>query len=273
MWRSFFLAQFDDRFSSFVLRFNWANKDTQYLTVLRNSLYTVTVPGPSLASRCVDVPVWTERLLCWRACVNRTVVALTCQYEQNNRCVDVPVWTEQSLCWRACMNRTIVVLTCLYEQNNRWRACMNRTIVARLGAGYDVIRIPCLLLLIAFYISLFSALEQTHCALVACGSEGATFYSAFWLSTVSAHVLSAPYNQHQPTVSPHSKPWMRSVHVCLTVMFGRMMGILPATAVTRGWNGYRVSTGGSRWQIKFSRRFCRDSNRRPFHHESGAPYH
>ena len=49
-------------------------------------------------------------------------------------------------------------------------------------------------------------------------------------------------------------------------------GLLRATAVTRGWNGYRnrVSTENWPWRRKFSRRSNGDSNPRPFDHESGA---
>ena len=87
-------------------------------------------------------------------------------------------------------------------------------------------------------IALFSALEQTHCANVACGSEMVTvaFYNAFWIFTsvgylqrclivtwmvphetaaVSAHVLCTPYNHapchvttmHHVTLL-HAKPYM-----------------------------------------------------------------
>ena len=47
---------------------------------------------------------------------------------------------------------------------------------------------------------------------------------------------------------------------------------LRATVVTRRWNGYpNKSQHKSRpWRRKFSRRSSRDSNPRPFNHESGA---
>ena len=47
---------------------------------------------------------------------------------------------------------------------------------------------------------------------------------------------------------------------------------LRATAVTRGWNGYRNKSQHrkSTLEKKFSRRSSRDSNPRPFNHESGA---
>ena len=44
--------------------------------------------------------------------------------------------------------------------------------------------------------------------------------------------------------------------------------------VTRGWNGYRNKSQHRKsirpWRRKFSRRSSRDSNPRPFNHESGA---
>ena len=45
-----------------------------------------------------------------------------------------------------------------------------------------------------------------------------------------------------------------------------------STAVTRGWNGYRNKSQRrkSTLEKKFSRPSCRDSNPRPFNHESGA---
>ena len=47
--------------------------------------------------------------------------------------------------------------------------------------------------------------------------------------------------------------------------------LLRATAVTRGWNEYRNKSTESRpWRRKFSRRSSRDSNPRPFNHESCA---
>ena len=48
--------------------------------------------------------------------------------------------------------------------------------------------------------------------------------------------------------------------------------LLRATAVTRGWNGYRNKSQHRRSTLekKISRRSCRDSNLRPFNHESDA---
>ena len=47
-------------------------------------------------------------------------------------------------------------------------------------------------------------------------------------------------------------------------------GLLRATAVTRGWNGHRISTQSYLWRRKFYRRSCRYSNSQPFDHEFGA---
>ena len=70
---------------------------------------------------------------------------------------------------------------------------------------------------------------------------------------------------------------IRKVHAYLAVTchprFGQNdRGLLRATAVTRGWNGYRNESQHRKltWRRKFSRRSCRDSNPRPFDHESGA---
>ena len=61
-----------------------------------------------------------------------------------------------------------------------------------------------------FYIALFSALEQTHCALVACGSEGVTvsYYSAF-INVHRSGVLTGLYQNHRlrhSDLTP-SLPW------------------------------------------------------------------
>ena len=114
------------------------------------------------------------------------------------------------------------------------------------------------------YIALFSALLSRLTAL-ACGSTWVTtFYSAFffffflnihrsgvltalaWLVThetaaVSAQVLCTPYN-HAPSHFMHSH--IRKVYACLAVtchlhFWQNDRDLLRATAVTRGWNGYR----------------------------------
>ena len=85
---------------------------------------------------------------------------------------------------------------------------------------------------------------------------------------------------------------IRKMHACLAVtchlhFWQNDRDLLRATsAVTRGWNGYRNKSQHRKltqdvkhhvyyyfWprRRKFSRRSCRDSNPRPFNHESGAP--
>ena len=70
---------------------------------------------------------------------------------------------------------------------------------------------------------------------------------------------------------------IRKVYACLAVtchlhFWQNDQGLLRATAVTRGWNGYRNKSQHRKLtrRRKFSRRSCRDSNPRPFDHESGA---
>ena len=65
------------------------------------------------------------------------------------------------------------------------------------------------------------------------------------------------------------------VYACLAVtcnlhFWQNDQDLLRATAVTRGWNGYRnrVSTESWPWRRKFSRRSCRDSKPGPLDHES-----
>ena len=122
------------------------------------------------------------------------------------------------------------------------------------------------------------------------------FYSAFlnshwsgvltamaWLvpresAAVSAQVLCTPYNH----ASCHfMQSHIRKVYTCLDVIWHLHFwqndrDLLRATAVTRGWNGYRNRsqhrklTMEKKRKKKSSRRSCRDSNPRPFNHESGA---
>ena len=94
-------------------------------------------------------------------------------------------------------------------------------------------------------------------------------------AAVSAQVLCTPYN-HAP--SHFMQSHIRKVYACLAVtchlhFWQNDRDLLRAAAVTRGWNGYRnkVSTESRPWRRKFSRRSCRDSNPRPFSHDSGAP--
>ena len=123
--------------------------------------------------------------------------------------------------------------------------------------------------------------------------EWLAFYSAFlniyrsgvltalaWLvpheaAAVSAQVLCTPYI-HAPCHFMQSHT--RKVHACLAVtchlhFWQNDRNLLRATAVTRGGGTdteIRVSTESWPWRRKFSRRSCRDSNPRPFDHESGA---
>ena len=75
-----------------------------------------------------------------------------------------------------------------------------------------------------------------------------------------------------------NKSHIRKVYACLAVtchlhFWQNDRDFLRATAVTRGWNGYRNKSqhrNTAPWRRKFSRRSSRDSNPRPFNHESGA---
>ena len=150
-----------------------------------------------------------------------------------------------------------------------------------------------LLLLIAFHIALFTALEQTHLRSHVILHEWRAFYGAFfWISTEvmylqrwhgwchkkllpSRRVLCTPYN-HAPCHFMQSH--IRKVYACLAVtcqlrFWQNDRGLLRATAVTRGVGAdteIRVSTESWPWRRKLSRRSSRDSNPRPFDHESGA---
>ena len=110
-----------------------------------------------------------------------------------------------------------------------------------------------------FYIALFSALQQTHCARMWFYTSEYPFTARFWISTrvvylerwhgwchrkllPSRRVLCTPYN-HAPCHFMQSH--IRKVYACLAVTCHRLRfwqndrGLLRATAVTRGWNGYR----------------------------------
>ena len=74
-----------------------------------------------------------------------------------------------------------------------------------------------------------------------------------------------------------NKIHIRKVYACLAVtchlhFWQNDRDFLRATVVTRGWNGYRNKSQHrkSTLEKKFSRRSSRDSNPRPFNHESGA---
>ena len=74
-----------------------------------------------------------------------------------------------------------------------------------------------------------------------------------------------------------NKSHIRKVYACLAVtchlhFWQNDRDFLRATVVTRGGTDteIRVSTESRPWRRKFSRRSSRDSNARPFNHESGA---
>ena len=84
----------------------------------------------------------------------------------------------------------------------------------------------------------------------------------------SRHVLRTPYN-HAPCHFMQSH--IRKVYECLAVtchlhFWQNDRGLLHATAVTQGWNGYQNKSQ----HRKFSRCSSRDSNPRLFDHESGT---
>ena len=143
------------------------------------------------------------------------------------------------------------------------------------------------------YIALFFALLSRLTALE-CGSAWVTSFllrvfsnihrssvltALAWLvpletAAVSEQVLCTPYN-HAPRHFLQSH--IRKVYACLAVtchlhFWQNDRDLLRATAVTRGWNGYRNKSQHrkSTLEKKISRRSCRDSNPRPFNHESGA---
>ena len=105
----------------------------------------------------------------------------------------------------------------------------------------------------------------------------------FWLffgwaretAAVSAHVLCTPYNQ-APVYSV-IRSHIANVHMYLQItchLHFRQNDreLLGATAITRGWSGYRNRSQHRNWpwRNKFSRRSCRGSNPRPFDQELGT---
>ena len=87
-------------------------------------------------------------------------------------------------------------------------------------------------------------------------------------AAVSVQILCTPYN-HAP--SHFMQNHICKVYACLAVtchlhFWQNDRDFLRATAVTGGWNGYQNKSQ----HRKFSHRSCRDSNVRPFSHESGA---
>ena len=90
----------------------------------------------------------------------------------------------------------------------------------------------------------------------------------------SRRVLCTPCN-HAPCYFMQSH--IRKVYACLAVtchlhFWQNDQGLLRATAVTQGWNGYRNKSQHRKLTLenKFSRRSSRDSNPQPFDHKSGA---
>ena len=142
------------------------------------------------------------------------------------------------------------------------------------------------------YIALFSALLSRLTAL-ACGSAWVTsvivrflnihrsgvLTALAWLvphetAAISAQVLCTPYN-HAPCHFIQSH--IRKVYACLAVtchlhFWQNDRDLLRATAVTRGGTDTEIrdSTESWPWRRKLSRHSSRDSNPRPFNHESGA---
>ena len=90
----------------------------------------------------------------------------------------------------------------------------------------------------------------------------------------SRRVLCTPYN-HAPCHLMQSH--IRKMYACLAgtchlCFWQNDRGLLRATAVTRGWKGYRNKSQHRKLtqEKKFSCHSSRDSNLRPFNHESGA---
>ena len=142
------------------------------------------------------------------------------------------------------------------------------------------------------YIAPFSALLSILTAL-ACGSTSVTSFIARFLNihrsgvltalawlvphqtaAVSAQVLCTPYNH---ALCHFMQSHIRKVYACLAVtchlhFWQNDRDFLRATAVTQDDTDteIRVSTESGPWRRIFSRHSSRDSNPRPFNHESGA---
>ena len=93
-------------------------------------------------------------------------------------------------------------------------------------------------------------------------------------AAVSAQILYTPYT-HAPCHFMQS--CIRKVYACLAVIcnlhfWQNDLDLLRATAVTRGWNGYRNKSQHRKLTLekKILQPLCRDSNPGPFNHESGA---
>ena len=135
-----------------------------------------------------------------------------------------------------------------------------------------------LIIIHSFYITLFSALEQTHCAhwhvilnewlyhfiariinihgsFCGCCMAGAT-----WNAAVSAQVLCTPFN-HAPCYSVTS--FKATQVTCHPHFWQNDRDLSRATAVTRGWNGYQNKSQHRKLTLekKILPPLCRDSNR------------
>ena len=105
------------------------------------------------------------------------------------------------------------------------------------------------------------------------------FTALAWLvphetAAILAQVLCTPYNH---ALCHFMQSHIGPVNACLAVtchlhFWQNDRDLLCATAVTWGWKGYRNKSQHSKLTLrrKFSSRSCRDSNPRPFNHESGA---
>jgi len=138
------------------------------------------------------------------------------------------------------------------------------------------------------YTALFSALLSRLTAL-ACGSTGLISFIAFlllnihqsgvlitlaWLvphktAAVTEQVLCTPYN-HAPCHFMQS--YMRKVYACLAVtchlhFWQNDLDLLRATAVTRGWNGYRNKSQHRKLTLE---KKILPPLQRPLNHESGV---
>ena len=84
------------------------------------------------------------------------------------------------------------------------------------------------------------------------------------------------YTKQSCTMSRHfMQSHIRTVHACLAVtchlhLWQNDRDLLRATAVTQGWNGYQNKRMNVNSGEETSHRSFRDSNPRPFNHESGA---
>ena len=96
-------------------------------------------------------------------------------------------------------------------------------------------------------------------------------------AAVSARVLCTPYNHTRVyNASSYRATCISGVHVCfsLNLHFSQNdRNLLRASAVTRGWNGYRKKSRHRKLTPEkkiLARHSCRDSNPRLFDHEPGA---